>query len=264
MSFDPLADPGVVTIAGDWHGDLELATKIVEDAPVGPDGKRTILQLGDLGLWPGAGVDGFVDLLDTLLAERNAVVLFIDGNHDDHRELRERPPASEGPQEIRSRVFYLPRAFRWSWHGSSWLALGGAYTISRAKRTEGIDWWPQEMLDAGDVEAAIAGGPVDVLVAHDCPAGIAIPGIRDPGPGQPKELFDALVIEAEHRQLVREVVEAVTPKRLFHGHYHVRHQVELRLTDGSNCAVDGLSDGSDPNANAIILDRLAELRGARP
>jgi len=254
--IDPLADPGVVTVTGDWHGESDFVEAVVRAAPVGRAGRPVLLQLGDFGIWPGRSGARFLDRLEVVLHERDAIVLFVDGNHEDHPQLLAGPLRADGLRVVRPRVYHLPRGFRWTWHGLSWLALGGAHSIDWATRVAGTDWWPaQEALTVVDVGAAAAAGPVDILVSHDCPAGVSIPGIRDPAPGQPPELHRELVIESMHRLLLRSVVEWTQPDRVLHGHYHKRHDGTLTLDSRKVCRTTCMARvGRTMAENAMAVD----------
>lgn len=63
-------------------------------------------------------------------------------------------------------VTLLPRSHRWEMGGRSFVALGGAPSVNRLKLTEGIDWWPSEVIQEEHVEATIAGGHAEVMLAH--------------------------------------------------------------------------------------------------
>lgn len=251
---DPLADPGFVTFAGDWHGDTAFARQVVDLAPAGPSGVRVVLQLGDFGVWPGQGGADYLDALAVHLERTNGVLLFVDGNHEDHVQLNGFPLRPDGLRVLRPRLYHLPRGFRWRWHGRTWLALGGAHSIDRNSRTEGVDWWPGETPTAEEFANARTGGPADYMVTHDAPAGVSIRGIRDPEIGQPKQLFEELVIEAEYRRLLREVVDTVRPSWLLHGHYHTRHEALLDLGGGQVCTVAGMAKTSGLAENTMTLD----------
>jgi hypothetical protein len=160
-----------------------------------------------------------------------------DGNHENHPLLLSHPVRFDGLRVLRPRLYHLSRGFRWCWHGKTWLAVGGAHSIARPRLTPNVDWSPQELITADHARLATAGALVDIMVTHDCPAGVKPPGIRDPAIGQPSELYDELVVEAEHRQLVREIVEEVRPARLIHGHYHVRHDAHLQLRVGTTWCI---------------------------
>ena len=49
------------------------------------------------------------------------------------------------------------------------MALGGAPSVNRLRLTEGVDWWPSEVIQEEHVEATIAGGHAEVMLTHDSP-----------------------------------------------------------------------------------------------
>jgi hypothetical protein len=256
LGIDPLAEPGVVTVAGDWHGESDFVEAVVRAAPAGRGGRPVLLQLGDFGIWPGTPGTQFLDRVEAVLHERDAIVLFVDGNHEDHPQLLAGPVRADGLRVVRPRIYHLPRGFRWTWHGLNWLALGGAHSIDRARRVAGANWWPeQEALTVVHAGSAAAAGPVDVLVSHDCPAGVSIPGIRGPAPGQSQELYRELVIESMHRLLLRSVAEWTQPDRVLHGHYHKRHDGAITLDSGKVCRTTCMARaGLAVAENAMAVD----------
>jgi hypothetical protein len=263
LDLAPLADPGLVTFAGDWHGDTAFATSVIARAPAGPAGTRVVIQLGDFSVWPGEAGAEFLNAVSAALLRGGTSLLFVDGNHEDHPQLLGYPIRADGLRVVRPRLYHLPRGFRWRWHGAEWLALGGAHSIDRGTRTPGQTWWPGETI-TGEQARSAASGRADYMVTHDCPAGISMPGIRDPEPGQPEDLYRELVLEARQREQLLEVVRAVRPKRLLHGHYHVRHDAVLDLGDRT-CAITGLAKTATVAGNTIVLDlstdRLSPLPG---
>ena len=195
----------------------------------------------------------------TPLAERDMQLLWIDGNHEDHSRLASLPLAGDGTRPISDHVTHLPRGFRWTWQDSdgkryTWLALGGAVSVDRRWRTPGRSWWAEERISRNDADAAIAGGPVNVMVSHDAPNGVTIPGI-----GANDWPADVLRDADAHRTLLREVVDAVQPQHLWHGHYHVRYDALLDMGGGRDesrvCHVHGLDrDDSGPSLNVELVD----------
>nr|WP_142277563.1 hypothetical protein [Mycobacterium timonense] len=117
---------------------------------------------------------------------------------------------------------------------------------------QGRDWWPEEELSAQDTARAIRGGPVDVIVAHDCPAGVAIPGLDRPSSWPAEDL----AASEEHRRRLQSVVDATRPHALFHGHFHRRYNSEYISPDGTRTRIVGLAeDGTvSLNANCVLLD----------
>ncbi len=231
-----------VLVAGDWHGNQAWALNVIARVPALLAGEhvRLILQLGDFGIWPDVVGQRYLASIDGALGQVGAHLWFIDGNHEDFSELAAidvragmatragmvaaagmagdaRPP---GRVMVRPGIFHLPRGHRWQWHGRTWLACGGGVSLDRAARTEGTDWWPQEEITGEQEAAVIAGGHADVLVCHDCPAGVVHKF------GRPPSWWAAadLARNEAHRRRLQRIVAAVRPSHLIHGHLHRTYQ----------------------------------------
>ena len=250
---------GDVHRKGAWFGHL---CSVARD-----EGADTILQLGDFGFWEHKPVGvQFLDEVEGHLAELDRPCVWIDGNHENHTLLRAAyGPGPDGFVPVRQRLSYAPRGLRWIWDGVSFLAMGGAPSFDQWMRTEGESWWPEEMLTEDEVAAASAAGSVDVLVSHDCPAGLFPPpragqsatvGAPAASPVQARvariaEGFDRAHV---HRQLLRTVVDAVRPRLVVHGHYHHRHSSRLVLDDGTDVQIEGLGRDNQGGDAWWVLD----------
>lgn len=229
-----------VLFAGDWHGDLSWAATCVGLADM--SNVDAIVQLGDFGVWPGRSGKVFLDGLNTALADARLTCYFIDGNHEDFPQLREYPIGSDGTRVVRPYIRHLPRGFRWWWSGMSFLALGGATSLDRAERVEWVNWWRDEEITVADVYASLSGGHTDVMLTHDCPAGVDIPGLSTHWPRA------ALRRANQHRAVLADVVKAVNPERLVHGHFHVGYNSTFRNTQVIGLASNGME------ANTMVVD----------
>jgi hypothetical protein len=243
--------PQRIGVAGDWHGNTAWATRAVRkiSALLPADGPRVIVHLGDFGIWPGPGGREYLSRLDAALGAADAELSFVDGNHEDFTQLAGLRPGPDGRAQVTDRIWYLPRGYRWRWHGRDWLALGGAVSLDRALRTAGADWWPQEEITWRQAGSVIEAGPADVMVTHECPAGIEHAFPPAPPGWSPADLRRS---EA-HRSLLREVVRAVRPRWLMHGHLHLSYQRQADLGTGP-VEVTGLDCDGAENGNWAILD----------
>lgn len=242
-----MIEPTKLMLAGDWHGHVDWAEDAVRHAA--EHGADVILHLGDFGFWtPGAATDFFLNRLNRTLRRCRITLYWVDGNHEFHPRI----PQGNKPWETRSHIIHLPRAFRWKWWGVAWMALGGAHSVDRPWRTEGRSWWPEEWISDGELLDAMRPGKVDVMVTHDCPAGVPIPGIGPPSNGT-QFPYEELVRSEEHRQRLRLVVEAKQPAMLFHGHYHVRHRAMVNFA-GKNTIVTGLDREGSPG-NVLFMTK---------
>lgn len=243
--------PERVLLAGDWHGNLAWAQGVIEHA--GTRGIPVIVHLGDFGFWvPGYLTDQFLTGVEQACADAGVTLLWVDGNHEDHGSLNRIPlDPDTGVRVISEHVIHLPRGFRWTWFGKTWMALGGAHSVDRQDRIPGRSWWPEEHLSDDEVRRAIAGGPVDVIVAHDAPDRVSVPGLI-PGRFPLREV----AIGDRHREKVGEVVDATRPAVLFHGHYHVRYEARRSLPEQGSTAIIGLADDS---SSAVLSDNAVVL-----
>ncbi|MBV9660186.1 MAG: metallophosphoesterase [Acidimicrobiales bacterium] len=239
------ADPTQVLLAGDWHGNREWAAECFAVAEA--RGCQVILQLGDFGLWPGRE-DEWLDHVDGLGAASGVSLVWIDGNHEDHDSLdRWRAGADErGLVQMRRNVVWASRGARWEWSGWRFGALGGAVSLDRFLRRAGVNWWPQEIVEATDVER-LGDEPLDVLATHAGPTSGA--------ESRPLPLPEPIVRDNQMvRDRIAEAVRRSRPRLVVHGHYHRRLSYQFegiqveglahdRARDGDGWAVLDLRDG---------------------
>ncbi len=157
-------------------------------------------------------------------------------------------------------VTFLPRGHRFELGGRSFVALGGAPSVNRHRLTEGVDWWPTEVIREEHVEATLAGGHADVMLVHDSPG--------PPYCTEPVEAIlrgnpwgwpaDILEYAAQGVDRVTRAVLGVRPRLLAHGHFHVAGEAVVRLPGAEHdTTVWSLAANGDPG-NVRLLD-LATL-----
>lgn len=247
--------PSKIVVAGDWHGNGSWAYGVIRRLPglLPDETPRIVVHCGDFGVWPGAAGERYLDRLDTQLDQAGGVLWFVDGNHEWHPGLA-RIPVTGGVRMVRERIWHLPRGSRWVWHGRRWLALGGAVSVDRALRTEGLTWWPGEEITVQEAAVAVSAGPADVMVCHDAPAGVPL-HLPPPQPAWAWAPAD-LARSDDHRILLRGVVDQVRPRWLMHGHYHpgFGHQT---VTMGHGPVEVTRFDGDGSGGNWAVLDVAA-------
>jgi Icc-related predicted phosphoesterase len=255
----PLPDPERILVAGDWHGNARAAAIVIDaaahlDIPV-------IVQLGDFGLWPGQEGARYLSELEACASEAGVLIAWVDGNHEDFTQLAAIPVESDGLQWNSPHVVHIPRGSRWSWRKVRFAALGGATSLDRLQRTPGKSWWMEESVNDNDLAVLAAGGNCDVLLTHDCPTGVNIPGVkhRDYGAavhsGWP---LGELEIAWDHRDRLLEAVRSVKPRHLWHGHFHVRHSQVVALHDAAPTRVEGLSWDGDALSTRVLVAQLSQ------
>lgn len=251
-----------VVVAGDWHGNLDWIVRAIRAAS--RMGVQTLLHLGDFGLWPGWSSD-LLRHVDRCVAESRGRttapglerVLVTPGNHEDWAALDELFAAHPGKAvRVSESVWALPRGFRFTIGGRTFLSFGGAASIDFAHRVLHHSWWPSEMPTLDDVEKTTAGGAAEVLLTHDAGNRVT-PLIEDilygPSMWSPTELQ----YSAASRILINYVVEGTSPLLQFHGHYHVRDSAIFEREGLPPHRVEALSaDHLDGN---LVLLNLHDL-----
>lgn len=249
-------EPERVLIAGDVHGNVSWFRHLCDVAL--EQGCDAVLQLGDFGFWPHVSTGRrFQDEASRHAARAGVVVYWIDGNHENHAQLRALA-RSGGFVAVADRCVYISRGHRWTWSGVRFGALGGAFSIDWRDRVPGTSWWPEEVTTDSDVEL-LGSAPLDVLVSHEAPAGIPLAGFPLPASDQ--------VRTEEVRELIRAAVEATQPRLVLHGHWHRRYTYELTWTtakDGGfewrSTVVEGLAADVQRDVRAWGVLELDPLR----
>ena len=179
----------VVRFIGDVHGKFDRYHNIIKDAPCS-------IQVGDMGVgFPGlgspktAGTDHY----------------FIRGNHDN--------PAT-------CKVMR-----QWILDGSIMrgvYCLGGASSIDRAYRTEGVTWWPDEELSYNELQIRINDYAIlkpDVVCTHECPESIANEIIT-------RFCMPKIDCGSRTRPALERMFSAHKPRLWIFGHWHVSARFE--------------------------------------
>jgi len=202
--------------------------------------------------------------VDRYARQREIIVYFLDGNHDKTSLLLEKYGErrdGEGFLIVRDNLRYAPRGHRWTWSGTRFITLGGAYSVDKAWRLQqemidqmkaeraaarsggmprtriGTLWFPEEeMTDAQFMAIMDADpSPVDVILSHDKPRDSRVPWNR-------KDLPECL---PNQNRLQHALVE-LRAKRLYHGHLHFPYADRVPTRDGQYAWVFGLD--CDPRA----------------
>lgn len=244
--------PTRIAFMGDVHGNSFHTDRAIRYAA--EQGAQVVIQVGDFAY---RFAPSFMAKVQRALEEIGLTLGFVGGNHDSYDYL-DRFEVEHGTTAIplRPNIFYLPRGYRWTWSGVSFLALGGAHSVDRLWRARG-EWWARETITIGEAVTAANGGHADVMICHDVPDGVRIPCIEGNPCGFPESEIAAA---QQHRELLRRVVDEVQPAHLFAGHYHCRLDATL-VGRGYRTEVHILDmDGGRMTDNLTMLS-LDELNG---
>jgi len=156
------------------------------------------IQLGDMGMGFHAGKDKF---LEEFLENTDLNHRFIRGNHDD-------------PAACKASKFWIPDGLV----ENNIMYVGGAWSIDRQYRTEGIDWWPDEELSIQELHKVIetyAMTRPEIMVSHDCPLSVSKSLFVDRGLalGGPQ-------INTKTGLALQSMLEVYQPRIWIFGHWH--------------------------------------------
>lgn len=232
----------LVGLVGDLEGERDAAVRWLQ--VLGERGDvQIVYQLGDLRFGMGPEPEAYLATIECVCARYDLKLFGINGNHENWAELDRlwaTPQWVEAngalkPIEVTERVTLLPRGHRWSLGGRSFVALGGAPSINRHLLTEGIDWWPTEVVLDEHVDAVIAGGHAEVMLTHDSPTSPYCTAevreiLRRNAGENPMEWPDSSLADADEglAKMTRAVL-GVRPVFLAHGHFHVAGEAVVQL-----------------------------------
>lgn len=242
-----------VAVCGDWHGNVAWARTIARVLPYIASDVTTLLHLGDWSMR--------VAEIDKVFTETDVDrILVTVGNHEPFDQIS--PLLDENPGQavrVSKLTWFLPRPARLTIAGRRVLSLGGAASVDRQSRIEGLTWFPAEAVTDEHVAAAIAGGPADLMLTHEGPASTPVRPVREVLRTNPHR-FPAAALEASaaSRARIAEVWDTVRPELLVHGHMHVAGGGKTE--DGRRVASLG-RDGQE--GNLAILD-MTTLKMATP
>ena len=163
-------------VTGDTHGKHSICKLNHECFPQQELLSREdyVAVAGDFGL-VFHGNSKEAELLDWL-QNKNFTTLFVDGNHENFRLLNSYPVTEwHGGKVhmIRPNVIHLMRGQVFNICDKTVFTFGGAKSIDKMYRIEGISWWPEELPSNAEQEEGLANldkvdWKVDYVITHGC------------------------------------------------------------------------------------------------
>jgi len=203
-----------IIVAGDLHGYWGPLNTLIDKRKPG-----IVLQCGDFGWWPkfhNQKTD--VDRIDKKrwnlygLKPQKTKIYFCPGNHEDWEDLLLK---GDLPYEVMPNVFYMPRTTIFTLPDNrTVLFMGGAASIDRNYRTQGVDWFPQELIPYAEFYKLqeLNVPKIDIVISHTCPMEFA-PMLQKVG-----------VFRYNFHDSSQEVLSAIlqeyTPDLWYFGHFH--------------------------------------------
>ncbi len=213
-----------IYVTGDTHGERGRIEKF--DEVLTKD--DYIIICGDWGyLFRNSSYE--TTFLDELEA-RPYTVLFIDGNHENFPAIYAYPEEvwnGGRVHRIRKNIFHLCRGQIFNICNKTFFTFGGGYSIDRAFRTAGKDWWEEEMpiyeeYDEGKLNLEECSWKVDYILTHT----LNVESIRVlAAMNRYSEVKPLCIDEAPMNFYLEEIRARVKYDRWFFGHFHLDKEI---------------------------------------
>lgn len=192
-----------IVAVGDIHGRFGDLNKIINHKQ--PD---VVIQLGDNAYYfEPTKIYGF-----DKIKPGNCKVYLVPGNHENWDQIESKVGRrGRDPIEIEKNVFYCPIGSSEEFNGKRFMFIGGADSIDKAYRIQGVSWWPQEYLNTHDMDYCLAiQHKIDVICSHTCPFDF--------------QIFNRLQIYDKAHDpsmyALNQIFYELKPERWYFGHWH--------------------------------------------
>lgn len=162
----------MIYVTGDTHGEYNNFVRRMYSA--GIQAGDTVIICGDFGfVWNKEHHRYLLRLLESL----PFTVLFVDGNHENFDLLYTYPVEQwngGNVHKISDNIYHLMRGQVFEIDGRTFFTMGGAYSIDKFMRREGISWWSTELPTNEEYRTAgenleKCGYSVDYVITHTIP-----------------------------------------------------------------------------------------------
>ena len=137
----------MIFITGDLHGHVDKSKLNTQSFPQQKELTKDdfVIIAGDFGgIWDESRSENW---LLRWLEKKSFTTLFVDGNHENFDLLNQYPVTTWNGgkvHEIRPGIIHLMRGQVFQLEGMKFFTFGGADSVDKHYRKEGISWWPQE------------------------------------------------------------------------------------------------------------------------
>ncbi|MDR2671894.1 MAG: metallophosphoesterase, partial [Coriobacteriales bacterium] len=217
-----------IFITGDTHRAHDIKKLTNDYFTIGQtlDKEDFVIICGDFGfIWEKQ------DLTDgrplKWLDEQPWTTLFVDGNHENHDLLDSLPTeqwCGGAVHRINDSVLHLMRGEVFEIAGYTFFTFGGADSIDKGARIEGISWWRRELPNKEEYQRAeenlkAHGMKVDYVLTHTASTPIL------------EQFFDCRIRESDYLcDWFKELEEQLDFKHWYFGHLHADRKMDDRHT----------------------------------
>jgi predicted phosphodiesterase len=213
----------MIIAIGDVHGEFkEMQSKMVEIMESAGE-PVNFVQVGDFGLGferPKKDHDRLTTI-NHFLKEKDSNLWVIRGNHDNPGFWQ------WGCGYEFSNIHFVPDDSVVELDGKSCYFAGGAVSVDRCKRTQGIDYWKGEQYNVDNIQFPIP-YPVDILFTHDVyhpvsPFGTTSDTLKYWCEKDEELMGDIVYSQIVFKNLYDSIYKINPNFSWYHGHYHEPH-----------------------------------------
>lgn len=159
-----------IGITGDIHGDYNLF-KIKRAVKMGIE---CLIVTGDFSyIMDNSEIE---KILQRKISKMPILILFCDGNHENHKMLSEYPESDWNGGRvhfIKDNIIHLKRGEIYNIYNKKFFVFGGAFSVDREFGTENKDWWKEEVPSEEEKKHGMNNllknnYNVDYIITHTC------------------------------------------------------------------------------------------------
>ena len=217
----------MIFYAGDIHG-RALAVEGI-DAKARKAGAKIVVQVGDFGIH-FLGPKKHCPIAEYFHRRESGPTWYTCGGNHDNWPHWNSLPSVKGQTELAKGCYYVHRGEGITLDGVKHLFFGGAESVDRLRRVEGLDWWPEETPSTAEFRKffdEVEAFKPEVVVTHDAPLQIEIWKYNRNKSPTPKNLDNAFRL-CEHK-----------PDYWMFGHHHLVDDWVIGNTVFYCCGIEG-------------------------
>lgn len=205
----------MIYVTGDTHGklDIDKISKLL--FPLGEKLTKSdyLIITGDVGLF----------YLDSEYIKdyenKKYTTLMVEGNHENYDLIKQLPEVDmfgDKVKKVNNSFYILQRGHIYTIDNKTFFTFGGARSIDRYRRIEGLDWFPEEEASYAEIDLALTNlskidNKVDYIISHDCSSS-ALDDMAF--------VFKYKADYSSQNKFFEEIKNTVDFKMWYFGHYH--------------------------------------------
>ncbi len=187
-----------------------------------------LLIAGDAGyVWD----ESYIYDINSLQQIFPGTVAFIDGNHENHELLNSMEVSMWNGGKVHKlgeRVFHLMRGEIYSIYGNNFFTFGGARSVDKDRRKDGVSWWKEEEPTNSEIEYGKErllnyADKIDYVITHETPLSARKHISRQ------KPIDDGYTLPQVFDDWYSILTKSERFKKWYFGHMHVDKEITNKL-----------------------------------